>query len=151
MADVNMCLAVNGGTLGVGANENDRNYWNQAHYITVDSGSSNFVAQIDFPACTVSKALWLVAGTGAGANTTRAYTLYLKIDGVFTIVKTHNDNGIGTWYYTWPDGETVTGPWNNVTSIKYYVTVWSGTGVSRGYGYGLQAWGTIPRHYCYIL
>jgi len=142
MADVNMCLAENGGTLGTGANENDRNYWNEAHYISVNPGSSSFTAQIDFPSCTVSKALWLVAGTGSGASTSRNYYLYLNIDGSWTQVKTHSDSGIGTWYYDWPDGETVTGPWEKVTGIKYYVTVYSPIGVSRGYGYGLQAWGS---------
>lgn len=89
MADVNMCLAVNGGTLAGSATEGcrDNNFTTTVHAVNHQGG-----------------------GTG--------YTyFYLYYSGGWNYIYGYSGSGLPTWSWN-AVGATVYGPWNNVTGMR---------------------------------
>jgi len=139
MADVNMCLAVNGGTLADSAVEAHRD--------------NDFSTSPDY-----------VSGGGGSA----AAYLYICVNGTWTYVAGYSGSGLPGWSWnTGAGGAQVNGPWLKVTGIRIVLAgpsagtksimfpsatityaKWGTAGdgnndVARGYSMEMQAWGHV--------
>ena len=148
----NMCLAVNGGTLGSGASAADRdNDFNTgAHSVSGQSGS--FSVEIIFPQSKINYIKYRLSGASYPYDGTAAYNMeiLLNVNGTWTSVwSVRGSGGTVTDRNIQDESENNSGVgWENVTGIKVTGSVTgTDTGSASVTTYEMQAWGDLHLDY----
>jgi hypothetical protein len=148
----NLCLAANGGTLGSGANEADRdNNWNVVSHMASNGEATTATILFASPS-TIEYVRYKTMGSQQGGGSGSIYyTLSLIIDGTDTVLISLTAGPGGGW----DTGETTYntgGPWKKATGIKTYVACQGAPADKYSRTYETQAWGNSGEgHYSQII
>lgn len=155
-AVVNMCLAVNGGSLGSGAVAADRDddFVTSSHSLSGQSGS--FSAEITFPSSTISYIKYRLRAScyQYDGSATASLEILLNVSETWTSVWSWSGSGWQSVDRDVRDTSEDNGGngWKNVTGIKVTGSI-SGTdtGSASAYAHEMQAWGEIHLDYAGIV